>query len=553
MKTTNKLLRIIAGGLICGSSILAIADPVNIDIKNEEKTIIITDHSEDMEVTLNTLSDQTATINPPEPSSHGWTPNSEVELGESSHQTYMHDAIEGETLPSDVFTTKLTGTTSTSGTGEAKGGTSEFTYTLLGDVLEIVVEDSHIGVGQPTKVNAFLYQDGSEGYTETAAPISDWEIKIPPSPSGGLLSLAGNDEPLASSDYPISEIEFKSYYKGIYYILGTVVGASEPGRVPGVVEVHDVEIIPDNGTEIEDNDNNEKSRLFIVAPDPNDVVTINAILDSVLLEDDLPEGWTINGGNGAGKLNRTIDVSTLGEEIFTFDFNGTDPDYVTKILKITHKIKSLSPSSDLELGDNLEVEYDLNLPLGFTYDDIKLQIINSNDIVVYELTGLDKVTGTYTATWNGAKWNQEPNPGCYANPKNGPYKISLIGVKGDKEIKDVEEINTKFVIESTVEDPFSGNVKSGLSNLPSIIEMVVGSSTSGTWIEHKFENSDISKSVMSMGNVHEFKLEDDSLNNLDNGVWGIFILNVRDDIGNYYDDNHSSSGIQSYSKIINLR
>ncbi len=46
---------------------------------------------------------------------------------------------------------------------------------------------------------------------------------------------------------------------------------------------------------------------------------------------------------------------------------------------------------------------------------------------------------------------------------------------------------------------------------------------------------------------------DDKLNSLDDGTWTIQLRNVRDEIGNFYDDNTNTKGVEHYEWTVELR
>ncbi|MDI6774005.1 MAG: hypothetical protein QME60_01215 [Verrucomicrobiota bacterium] len=77
-------------------------------------------------------------------------------------------------------------------------------------------------------------------------------------------------------------------------------------------------LLPDNiEREVDDGDGNSDTRLFVVdiSATAGDVVTVTATPFPNVAEADLPSCWTLTGGIGVGKLQRTIDRTTPSKTV----------------------------------------------------------------------------------------------------------------------------------------------------------------------------------------------------------------------------------------------
>ena len=82
---------------------------------------------------------------------------------------------------------------------------------------------------------------------------------------------------------------------------------------PAIIQVVEVaSLLPTIGTEIPDDDQDQDTRTFLVAVAPASVVTVQAVPSPIVAEEELPDAWTLVGGEGEGKLTRTVDRSRPG-------------------------------------------------------------------------------------------------------------------------------------------------------------------------------------------------------------------------------------------------
>ncbi len=78
-----------------------------------------------------------------------------------------------------------------------------------------------------------------------------------------------------------------------------------------VVEV--AGLAPDIGVEIDDGDDNPDTRTFVVPVASSGVITVTAIPNPPLPEASLPASWSLTGGTGTGKLQRTVNRTQESE------------------------------------------------------------------------------------------------------------------------------------------------------------------------------------------------------------------------------------------------
>jgi hypothetical protein len=227
----------------------------------------------------------------------------------------------------------------------------------------------------------------------------------------------------------------------------------------------------------------------------------------------------------------------------------------TTIRKITIgevKITSLNPMSNLKLGEDLTVNYSVDLA-GQPLDSAELHVKNKADTLVFKKTGLDISPGPHATSWEMAKWNQAPNSGAFANPNNSNYKTKIYGMyKGMKCDSDEETINTKLVIESDIKDQLPGGATAtavaGLDDMLDALKVVMKKGAAETVVSGAgsikvTDNSGGSKTVI----VKQIEVDDPALNMLPDGDYEVIFRDLRDEIGNFADmDNNPANGIQPY-------
>ena len=90
-------------------------------------------------------------------------------------------------------------------------------------------------------------------------------------------------------------------------------------------------ILPNIGQEVDDGDGNNQTKVFVISVTNTSDVTVTATLNPLMVESALPSGWTINGGQGSGKLQRTCSTDSASKTEFTFTCDGTDSGLKTTI------------------------------------------------------------------------------------------------------------------------------------------------------------------------------------------------------------------------------
>jgi len=75
-----------------------------------------------------------------------------------------------------------------------------------------------------------------------------------------------------------------------------------------VVEVQS--LTPSEGTEIDDGDGDGDTKSYVVCAQDSGTITVKATPNPSVPEDKLPSSWTMEGGQGSGKLERTVSKTT---------------------------------------------------------------------------------------------------------------------------------------------------------------------------------------------------------------------------------------------------
>ena len=214
------------------------------------------------------------------------------------------------------------------------------------------------------------------------------------------------------------------------------------------------------------------------------------------------------------------------------------------------KIVSHMPAADLELGKDLTIGYEVDFPGGM--DTANLEIRNKNDTMVYEMLGIDPTEGSHQTMWTGAKWNKAPNAGAYANPKNSNYMTKITGAwNGQPCESNPMPINTKLILETLVEDklagaPAAGKQAAGLEDMLDALKVVMKKGGSETVISGAGSITVTDESAGSKTDIKKrLKVDDPALNNLDDGTYDVLLKDLRDEIGNFTDENNNAAdGIQ---------
>jgi len=105
-------------------------------------------------------------------------------------------------------------------------------------------------------------------------------------------------------------------------------------------------IRPDIGQEVDDGDGDDSTKVFVVSVAELSDVTVAATLDPCIAETELPSGWTLNGGQGLGKLQRTVSTASASKTVFTFTCGGTDSGIETTIYVYDAKLGLYADKGD---------------------------------------------------------------------------------------------------------------------------------------------------------------------------------------------------------------
>lgn len=216
---------------------------------------------------------------------------------------------------------------------------------------------------------------------------------------------------------------------------------------------------------------------------------------------------------------------------------------------------SLSPAGTLVLGKDLAVNYEVSTFTGTGFDSVEMEIKNSSGQVVFANQGLPAGSGSQSAVWPGGKWNQSPHAGAFANPLNGPYQITLTGRKVDcpDQIQS-SSIATKLVLEADVQDAIPPGAvatrSSGLEDMLDALKIVLKLGAGET----VFSGAGVITVTGANPDTKEIKVDAAGLNTLANGAYEVLFRDLRDEIGNFADeDGVLSNGIQPIKFNLELR
>jgi hypothetical protein len=124
--------------------------------------------------------------------------------------------------------------------------------------------------------------------------------------------------------------------------------------------------------EIRDMDCSKQTKVFAVPVAANNEITIQATMSMFTEDNYLPIGWTINGGQGTGRLERTISTDSPSKTEFTFSYGGIDSGLKTTVYVYEAGLKMLAHDDDgiISVGhswwdlsaDQYIKEFIINLP-----------------------------------------------------------------------------------------------------------------------------------------------------------------------------------------------
>jgi hypothetical protein len=183
-----------------------------------------------------------------------------------------------------------------------------------------------------------------------------------------------------------------------------------------VVEV--ASLLPDEGTEIDDGDNDPNTKRYLLFKAASGNVTVTATPNPELSEDKLPDCWTLTGGTGTGKLTRTIDKTTASTTEITCTAGASSK-------KVTFHV--------------IEVEV---ASVGFTSDHMITEWGGSN---------IDDPDGS-TAVWTSGGTN---DPVCYTK-NTAPTMFAALTVTPNIAEPDISGISVRAKVGGTIIGSASG-------------------------------------------------------------------------------------------------
>jgi hypothetical protein len=220
------------------------------------------------------------------------------------------------------------------------------------------------------------------------------------------------------------------------------------------------------------------------------------------------------------------------------------------VFDVELEIVSLSPSTSLKLGEDMQVDYTIEDSSG-AISGPELRITNRDDVVIYAVA-VPLASGAGSHTWSEAKWSEAPHSGAFANPGSGPYSVQIVAMIGTTECRsNALTIDTKLELVADVTDH------------------PAPSSPHAAGLEHAIDGLEVafrlgSRETILMGpgdlelvgqtrEVKTLRVFGPRVNQLPPGDYEVLFRNLRDDIGNFYDDDSSqSNGIQPKKHMISL-
>jgi hypothetical protein len=208
------------------------------------------------------------------------------------------------------------------------------------------------------------------------------------------------------------------------------------------------------------------------------------------------------------------------------------------------QIDSLTPSDTLPLSTDLAVQYTIS---GGNLDQASFEISAADNTVVYADTTISTTAGTHTVIWPDGIWNQGST--AFANPLNGPYLVTVSGAKGMCFPNAAGSIATSLEISADVTDvPPVGSSAAGVADMLDALKVVLRVGQS----EFEFSGADIMTSAITNG--LRITINDPLLNALPSGIIEVVFKNLRDEVGNFADDDADlSNGAETVSGTLELQ
>jgi len=164
---------------------------------------------------------------------------------------------------------------------------------------------------------------------------------------------------------------------GIKQVIATC-GISSATCSVTVVKVDS--LVSNLGTEIDDFDSNPDTKTIVLRTKPG-FLTITATPFPMVDEVNLPSGWTLTGGSGAGKLSRTIDTTSKGTHEVTCVCGSTSKKLTIKVVDLKIKFvpnDSFSGRSYTRMGVGEKAEMRIDVDPWVNIADATWQVVSGD-------------------------------------------------------------------------------------------------------------------------------------------------------------------------------
>ena len=105
-------------------------------------------------------------------------------------------------------------------------------------------------------------------------------------------------------------------------------------------------ILPNIGKEVDDLDKNYNTKVFVISVTNTIDIIVTATISPTIAESDLPMGCTMAGGQGSGKLQRTVSAGIPSKTEFTFTCCGADSGLKTTVYVYDAKLGLYADAGD---------------------------------------------------------------------------------------------------------------------------------------------------------------------------------------------------------------
>ncbi len=230
-------------------------------------------------------------------------------------------------------------------------------------------------------------------------------------------------------------------------------------------------------------------------------------------------------------------------------YGSPNPQGKTESPTVEITIDSLSATT-FNLGSDLTINFTVKLN-GLTLDSANLEVRNSGGtlVVTQALDGTQRSEGSHAIVWTEGKWNNGAHNAAYANPKNSDYAIKIVGTCSAGTVSsNVKKAKTRLVVQADVRDQApTGATPSKVAGLRKVgdalkVQLADGSGTSKATAAFTLSGTTAEEKRV----VATFS----SMTNVTGGSYTVIFRDLRDDIGNFTDDdNNGSNGVQPPSVL----